>query len=77
MSGTFIVYFTNALVYCYESYEYYRTTCGKEKKNGTQIEDSLIINHSKLELSEQATGHICTHVSVNNFWTVRSKSKIQ
>ncbi len=46
MSGTFIVYFTNALVYCYESYEYYRTTCGKiKKKNGTQIEDSLIINH--------------------------------
>ncbi len=52
MSGTFIVYFTNALVYYYESYEYYRTTCGKvKKKNGTQIEDSLIINHSKLELS--------------------------
>ncbi len=25
----------------------------------------------------QAADQICTHVSANNFWTARSKSKIQ
>ncbi len=45
------------------------------------MEDSLIINHSKFRDSNlnslaPSTGQICTHVSANNFWTVRSKSKI-
>ncbi len=66
-----MLYFTNALAYCYEFYESYRTACGKDMKFGTQTEDSLIINHSKFGVSNSNSlvppiGQICTHVSANN-----------
>ncbi len=60
----------------------HRTACRKVMKFGTQIDDSLNISYSKFGGSisnslVSPTGQICTHVSANNFWTVRSRSKIR
>ncbi len=58
----------------------HRIACGKVMKFGTQIEDSLLINHSKFWISNTNSlvppiGQISAHVSANNFWTIRSKIK--
>lgn len=50
----------------------HRTACGKVVKFGTQIEDSLNINHTKFEVSNSnplapPTAQIGTHVYANNF----------
>ena len=59
----------------------HRTVCGKMIKFGTLIEDKPIIDHSKFEVSNSMslappTVQSCTHVYVNNFWTVCPRNKI-
>ncbi len=63
----------------FEGMAAHRTACRKVMKFGTNIEDSLNINHSKfgVPISNSLAppiGQTCTHISANNFWTVRSRS---